>query len=377
MRILLVVDLFDDANNGTTMTARRMARALTARGNEVRVVSTGHPAQGKYVVPELYLPPLVRTIIHSQGMRIARPDRKVLAEAIAWADVVHFLMPFFLARGGEKMARRLGVPATAAFHVQPENITFNIGLRRADFLNGVVYRAFRRLFYRRFGHIHCPSRFIAGQLERHDYRAKLHVISNGVDPAFHYAKLPKDAPLAGRFVIVMIGRLSREKRQDVLIEAVRRSRHSSEIQLVLAGQGPLLKRCRKMGESLRNRPIIDFYSQPDLIRLLSMADLYVHASDVEIEAISCIEALASGLVPVIADSPRSAAPQFALDGRSLFRAGDAGELAARIDYWIEHEEERRAAERRYAGLASDYDLAACAARMEGMFAEAIADGEPK
>lgn len=35
----------------------------------------------------------------------------------------------------------------------------------------------------------------------------------------------------------MIGRLSNEKRQDVLMEAVRRSRHADRIQLVLAGRG--------------------------------------------------------------------------------------------------------------------------------------------
>ena len=35
-----------------------------------------------------------------------------------------------------------------------------------------------------------------------------------------------------------------------------------------------------------------------------MSDLYVHAADVEIEAMSCMEAFAGGLVPVIANSPQ-------------------------------------------------------------------------
>ena len=54
-----------------------------------------------------------------------------------------------------------------------------------------------------------------------------------------------------------------------------------------------------------------------------------------------MEAFACGLVPVIADSPRSATPQFALDERSLFPAGDTDVLAERIDWWLEHPEERR------------------------------------
>ena len=36
----------------------------------------------------------------------------------------------------------------------------------------------------------------------------------------------------------MIGRLSAEKRQDVLIDAIDRCAHRDQIQLVLAGQGP-------------------------------------------------------------------------------------------------------------------------------------------
>jgi 1,2-diacylglycerol 3-alpha-glucosyltransferase len=43
-----------------------------------------------------------------------------------------------------------------------------------------VYLLLRLAFYGRFADIHCPSTFIAAQLRRHGYRARLHVISNGV-----------------------------------------------------------------------------------------------------------------------------------------------------------------------------------------------------
>ncbi len=85
-----------------------------------------------------------------------------------------------------------------------------------------------------------------------------------------------------------------------------------------------------------------------------MADLYVHTSDAEIEAMSCMEAFACGLVPVIADSPRSATPQFALDERSLFPAGDSVALASRIDWWIDHPAQRQEMEVRYAEHARQY-----------------------
>ena len=80
-----------------------------------------------------------------------------------------------------------------------------------------------------------------------------------------------------------------------------------------------------------------------------------------------MEAFACGLVPVIAQSPRSATPQFALDERSLFPAGDSAALARRIDYWLEHPEERGEMEKRYAESAADYSLENSILHTEEMF----------
>ncbi len=69
----------------------------------------------------------------------------------------------------------------------------------------------------------------------------------------------KEPELAHKFVILMIGRYSEEKRQDVLIEAVKRSAHSHRIQLILAGQGPKERSLRWQGRSLRYPPIMGFF----------------------------------------------------------------------------------------------------------------------
>ena len=49
MKIVLVIDQFDDANNGTTISGRRFAAALKEHGNEVRVIArpfVGNPEEG-------------------------------------------------------------------------------------------------------------------------------------------------------------------------------------------------------------------------------------------------------------------------------------------------------------------------------------------
>lgn len=84
---------------------------------------------------------------------------------------------------------------------------------------------------------------------------------------------------------------------------------------------------------------------------------------------SCMEAFSSGLVPIIADSRQSATPQFALDEHSLFKAGDADDLAAKIDWWIEHPEFRVEMEKAYSISGEKYALDACVGQFEAMLAQ--------
>ena len=372
MKIVLVIDQVDDANNGTTISAQRFARALIQHGNQVRVIACGKPADYKYAVRQMKFLPVVEHLITSQGMRLAIPNRHVFEKAAAWADVVHFMMPSPLGIMGLRHVEKLGIPHTAAFHCQPENITFSVHLCNSRRVNDFVYNRFRDTFFNRFTHIHCPSNMIADQLRQHGYTAQLHVISNGISPAYFYHKREKEAFLQEKFTILMVGRYSGEKRQDVLIDACAKSRHAAHIQLILAGKGPMEKKLRRQCEAqLANPAILEFYSPQRLIEIISQCDLYVHTSDAEIEAMSCMEAFACGLVPVIAQSPRSATPQFALDERSLFPAGDSRLLAKRIDYWYEHPQERQEMEKRYAESAKDYSLEASICQTEEMFRAAI------
>ena len=95
----------------------------------------------------------------------------------------------------------------------------------------------------------------------------------------------------------------------------------------------------------------------------------------ESEAISCIEAFAIGLVPVISNSSLSATKQFALDGRSLFKAGDPKDLARAIDYWLDNPEEKSKMEKIYAESAKKYNIDHSIDLFEEMLKEAIEDHE--
>jgi glycosyltransferase involved in cell wall biosynthesis len=80
---------------------------------------------------------------------------------------------------------------------------------------------------------------------------------------------------------------------------------------------------------------------------MSQIDLVVHCADIEIEGMACMEAFASGCVPVIADSPLSSTVSYALTDNNRFPAGDSTALAEKIDYWFEHPLELKEMQQRY------------------------------
>jgi len=261
----------------------------------------------------------------------------------------------------------------ASFHLQPETITYTFGVGKSKYANAALYRYLNRSFYNRFRYIHCPSNMIAGELMRYGYTAHCRVISNGVSEQFRPRDVSRPLSFQNKFVVLVVGRFSAEKRQDIVIEAVRSSKYADKIQLIFAGRGPKERKYKRLGKGLPNIPLFGFYPQEDLIELFNACDLYVHASDAEIEGIACMEAIACGTVPVISDSELSATKAFALHPNSLFRAGDAQSLAEKLDYWIENPQEKVEMSWLYVQKAEQMRVSRCAEEMEALYKDVIAD----
>lgn len=373
MKILFVMDEFFAPNNGLSISAQRFTAELRARGHDVRVLAGDVCGVPEFPLPEFRVP-IFDGLIKRQGMSFARADDAKIEAAVRWADVVHLEDCFVVAGHAARIAGRLGKPCTGAFHLYPENITSSIGLQWAVPVNDAILVGFRDYVFRYCSDIHCPTQDVADRLLRRGYTARLHVISNGVSDQFPFRREEKPAPYRDRFVVLAVGRFSREKRQDVLIRAAAESKYRDRIQLVFAGQGPLEGRYRRMARRLPNAPEFRFMSQAELADAMARADLYVHAAETEVEGMSCMEGMSSGLVPVIADSPRSSSRHFAPDGRCLFPSGDADALRQRLEYWLEHEPERRAMERLCSERAQENSVKNSAAKLERMFLEACREG---
>jgi len=383
MKILFVIDSFYTTNNGTSISAQRFAGELRKRGHEVRVLCWDTPkdAQGDFTIPKFHLP-IFQPLCDKHDFSFAYNDKEIVHKACDWADIVHVFVPFGIEMEAISYCHRTGKPVTAAFHIQPENMTSSVSMGKVEWFNEMFYRSFRRNIYNRVRHVHVPSQFMGNMIAERGYTAKIHPISNGIQEAFMEAGEKKAESRKSKvesqkqvFKIMMIGRLSQEKRQDVIINAVKYSKYADRIQLVFAGRGPEYEKYVELGKELKHQPQFIYVGRDELIQHLMETDLYVHASDMESEAISCIEAFSTGLVPVIANSEVSATPQFALDGRSLFMPGNPKDLARAIDYWLDHPEERLHMEEQYRLAGRQYSLEASVSQFEEMLNEEIQENE--
>lgn len=367
LRIAWVCDMWDGVKTGGVLSARRFVEALRAH-HDVTVVTAGDPGRGgpgEIRLPGFYVPAAAR-LMREMGFVFAVPRRRVLEAALREADVVHVQFPFWLGMRSVEIARSLGRPVVCGFHVQPENMLYSIGLRSTR-LSEAAYRFFLDHFYSRADAVICPSPFAEEALRQRGLQVPTEVISNGIPPAFRAREVERPARYRGRFLLLAIGRLAREKRLDLVIEGVRRSRHAAEIQLVMTGRGPEQERVRRLGATLPCPAEVIFVSDEELRGLLCSADLMVHASEVELEGMAVLEALGCGLPALVADAPNSATRQFAIAPEFLCEPGDPDAIARRLDLLLERPALLRAARARCRELAARYRFEVSVRRHEALY----------
>ena len=357
--------------NGTTYAANHLAERLRMQGHTVRIVTAVPPQKENgniYVVKERSFL-FFKRLINSHGMVLGKPNKKVLTDAIKGADLVHFFMPFALSRQGKKVADRLGVPSTAAFHLQPENISYNVGMK---FITKKLYKSWRK-FFSGFGHVHSPSEMIRDIITKdYGYTCNVHPISNGVNDVFIKRDAVRPEEYNDKYLIMMSGRLGHEKMQQVLLEAVGKSKYNDKIQVILCGKGPCAKKLAKLSAKVLTNPVqIKFLDRESLIDTINYCDLYVHTSEIESEAIACMEAFSCGKAPIISDSKTSATKQFALHPENLFKNRDTQDLANRIDWFIENPQRKAEIELDYIDYAKNFRLHNCMDKLIEVFYQEI------
>lgn len=143
----------------------------------------------------------------------------------------------------------------------------------------------------------------------------------------HSLGLAKDEPL-----LIYVGRLDRERRAELVVDAFRRLPRELGARLALVGEGPVRDSILESGD---DRIIAPGYlsDRHELARWLASADIYVSAMADETFGVSVIEAQASGL-PVVGVAAGGMLDRVDSDTGRLGPVDDCSAMAANIlDVW--------------------------------------------
>lgn len=375
MVITVCCDVLGEENNGTTIAAMNLIRFLKKQGHTVRILCADQDKKGQencFIVPNYDFGKMINAYVHRVGVTLAKPDDEVIKAALTGADHVHIMIPLGLGLATVKMANEMNLPVTAGFHMQAENLTSYFKVNKIKPINTLVYKYIYRHLYSHVGGIHYPTKFIRNTFES---RIKTvtpgYVISNGVHAYVQKRNTPKPDEYKDKIVILSTGRYAREKSQDTLLKAIPLSKYKDKIQLILGGQGPKEKYYKKLAEKLPIPPVFKLFARNDIIDVLNYCDLYVHPAEIELEGIACLEAIACGKLTIVSDSKGSATRDFAVDEKCIFKNRNPKDLARVIDYWIEHEDERKEYEQKYLTSAKTYSQEECMKRMEEMIFDVV------
>ncbi|MGI6878527.1 glycosyltransferase [Microbacterium sp. gxy059] len=352
LRVLLGCDTFAPDINGAARFAERLAAGLVARGHEVHVSAPNQrhreePPRVERIEGEdltVHRLPSVPLPWH-EWLRFVWPwrskhyARKVLDRVRP--DVVHIQSHIVIGRGLAREARKRGIPVIATNHTMAENILDFT--RMPEWANRIFVREAWADAKRTFdlcAAVTTPTRKAADFLESTIDVAGVVPVSCGIDMTQYTADLtPRDENR-----VVFVGRLTSEKRIDVLLRAVAQLDPALETAVDIVGDGDQRAALEALATELGISDRVSFLghtTDEELRAALTRGSVFAIASIAELQSIATMEAMASGLPIVAADAV--ALPHLVSDGENgfLFPPGDVDALAARLAEVLALSPERR------------------------------------
>jgi glycosyltransferase involved in cell wall biosynthesis len=318
MRIALFSEVYWPMVSGVGVTLLRLTDALHERGHAVRVYSATYPPPpGRPDRAEVHRSPSVPFFLYPDVQWAFPRQREVVEDLQAFApDVVHVATEFSLGIAGVKAARQLGVPIIASAHTDYDQYAARYGVTWA-------LRAgwhYLRWFYGQAHRVLCPSRIYEQALHRHGV---MHtgLWSRGVDPRVFAPRFRNLAYRAAAgagpddLIVTYIGRIAREKNLGLLLEAWEAlAGERGGAQLVLVGRGPLEDDIRR--RQLPGVHVTGLLQGEALSAAYASADVFAFPSPTETFGNSLLEAMGSGLPPIVAAG--GGVLEFAQHGRNAW-----------------------------------------------------------
>ncbi|THG28151.1 glycosyltransferase [Naasia lichenicola] len=337
----MVGDTFPPDVNGASNFSVRLAAGLARRGHNVHVVAQAHtwrqtagPEEHEGATFTVHRLRSTRWPGHDwirfvNPLRINANMRRIIREVNP--DVLHSQAHLLAGRGGSTEAIKVGLRIVNTNHFMPENLIEHTGLPKFIWPLGVTitWKDATRIL-KRASAITTPTRRAADYLESKTGLHGVHAVSCGIRAADY---TPSFEPRTENRV-AFTGRVTGEKQIDKLLEAVAIMPADLNTIVDIIGDGDQRKALEEQAVRLGIADRVIFHgrvSDAKLRSLLTGATVFAMPSIAELQSISTMEAMASGLPIVAADA--MALPHLVHDGENgfLFPPGDIPALAERLE----------------------------------------------
>ncbi|MFN7991845.1 MAG: glycosyltransferase family 1 protein [Candidatus Micrarchaeia archaeon] len=275
-----------------------------------------------------------------EGYRIASMDYRRISEILRKEapDIIHAHAPINLGLQGLLAAKRKRIRSVVTYHTHfPDYVPHLINGRLPGVFSRLSDYTVKKMIKHVLGKadvVTAPTMELADELRSYGLR-NVAYLPNGIDlgalqpDPVRTRKFKARWGLAGKKVILYLGRISFEKRVENLLEAFRIIERPGRV-LVIAGGGPYLGEFRDFSKALGIKNVVFTGFIENKAEAYSSADIFVSASDSETFGLTFVEAMHMGL-PVV--GIRRLGPKEVIGGGSgiLVEPGGISQLAGAMD----------------------------------------------
>lgn len=213
-------------------------------------------------------------------------------------DLIHVATPFSIGLCGVYLAKKLNIPLVGSYHTNFDRYLQYYGM---PYLSKITWK-YMHWFHQPCEKLFVPSIDTYQQLKQHGF-TNLEIFPRGVDcklfhPHYDTAAVKSLYSSQGKYLLTYVGRLAPEKDLETLLAVAKSipAELNEKIQWLIIGDGPLRE---KLETQAPNNVIFTGYLDGKyLAQAYSASDLFVFPSSTETFGNVVLEALASG-IPVI------------------------------------------------------------------------------
>lgn len=306
MKVAIFSECYLPTTNGVVTSIMTLRKTLEKMGHTVYIFAPGDPEREAdpfvYRLPQLPFP--------SHPYRWARPYPRLNFDFDALGvDIIHCQHPFSVGTLGLELAEKYDIPVVYTVHALYDDLAHYSRISTLRKVGPAILRTKMRKFCSRIEYVIAPSEYTRDQLYADRVTSRIIVVPSGINPVVGSPgareRIRRVLGLGqGDKMILAAGRLSPEKRIDVLLrafavlKAILTPAEAAAVKLVLVGDGAIKRELFQLALDLGITDSVIFAGKKPHNQIgdwYAAADIFACSSPVETQGLVFVEAMSNGL----------------------------------------------------------------------------------